>query len=87
MKGLALVLALADLLLAVGTLLLWARPEAALPLISRLLGVGEQWEQGELGFEEEARLLRLVHLARWPVLLSLAALSFCAGLALTLARL
>lgn len=86
MRGLAGVLAVLDLLLALGVFSLIARPEVFLGLLATLAGEGAAWDEGRLDEAGRQRLLLLADRAAVPGLLLLFCNSFLVGALLLASR-
>ena len=61
-----------------------ARPDAALGVLARWVGLGEQLDRGRLSEEDEKRLLAMILGARWPLTGLVFGSAFVAGATMAL---
>ena len=73
------VVGFSNLMLAMLTFVLLARPDKMMGLLARLSGDGEAWRLGTLMHQEQQKLLLLGHQLQWPALFLLFGWSFFCG--------
>ena len=72
-------LGFSNLMLALVTFVLLARPDKMLGVLARIQGVSEAWRMGTLLQKEQLKLLQIGHNLRTPALLLLFGWSFFCG--------
>ena len=77
--GLVYLLGLSNLVLALMTFVLLARPDKMLGILAHLTGLSEEWRLGRLLRTDQQRLLLLSERLRLPALLLLFGWSFFCG--------
>lgn len=84
MQTLALILALLDVALATVVFVVWARPDYAIGVTLRSLGLVDPWFLEEVGAQELGRLRKLMRLIGVLGLVAVFACSFVSGAVLAL---